>query len=88
MASGGALTRTVSGAARSGTGPARNRSTLATARSNRLAGTERIGRDRADADDGEYERKHQPEGRDGEEAAMGSLAAGRAGHAGRLTCDW
>ena len=30
------LTRTVSGAARSGTGPARNRSTLATARSNRL----------------------------------------------------
>ena len=42
----GSVTRTVTGAERSGTGPARKRSTLAMARSNRCAGTERIGRDR------------------------------------------
>ena len=48
-----------------------------------VAGTQGIRRDGTDADEGD----HQPEGGDEEQATV-EATFGRAGHAGRLTCDW
>ena len=84
LSSGGALTTTVSGAGAIGDGTGEEPVDLGDGSVEQVAGPERIGRDRADADDGD----DQPEGDDGNEEAAGTATAGRAGHAGRLTCGW
>ena len=48
-----------------------------------VTGTESVGRDGTDTDEGD----HQPEGGDEEQATV-ETSFGGAGHGGRLTCDW
>ena len=78
--SGGSVTRTVSGAERSGTGPARKRSTLATARSNSRPAPNTSFETSATADDG-----HEQAEREGHEQAASASAARLGGHRLGLT---